>query len=166
MLCKIQDPLENTSGKCLPSQLRAGTCYSYGARRLALASEHLLANGWNVDLHPSYPSPLAPLLSKMPEHQLKALSGNGMNLQTLAAWFVYAGMSVKRKEGDKLREEHRLLEAVLKKDSDGEASDDDDAADATAPQDEDGEDREEEKKETDHEEAPEEEEEEEEQSDD
>ena len=146
------------SGNWFSSQLRSCSYFSYGKRRLASASEHLLANGWNVDLHRSYPCPLAPLLSEMPEQQLKAISGNGMNLQTLAAWFLYVGMSVERKEGDKFREE-QLREAVLKKDSEGEASDDDDAAEAIAPQDEDGEDREEEKKETDHEKAPEEEEE-------
>ena len=34
-------------------------------------------------------------------------------MQTLACWFLYVGMNVKRKETDKLREEHALSAAVL-----------------------------------------------------
>ena len=47
----VVDVLQNpgsagdVSGKWIPSQLRSGTYYSCGARRLAFASEHVFANG-------------------------------------------------------------------------------------------------------------------------
>ena len=103
----------DSSGSSFPSQLTHGQYFSFGRRRLVLSTEHLFANGWNagVDVDSRYKSPLSPFLANLPERQAKHLSGNGMNLQTLAAWFLYCSMNVVRKECAKLTEEHGLSQA-------------------------------------------------------
>lgn len=102
----------DSSGAWFPSQLTHGTYYSFSQRRLILGLEHLLANGLNAGLHPTSVSPLAEVFQSMSGSQQKQLSGNGMNMQTLACWILYVAMNIKRKESDKLHEEHRLLQTL------------------------------------------------------
>ena len=118
------------SDPAAPEQLTHGLYYSFRQRRLILGVEHLLANGWNIGMGGSYVSPLTPLLSKMSERDLKGLSGNGMNLQMIGAWVLYCAMNVKRKEADKLREEHKLssgndLAELFEDKEEGEEEDED-----------------------------------------
>ena len=79
-----------------------------------------------VHVNSRYQSPLAPFLATLNERQVKHLSGNGMNLCTLCAWFLYCSMNVVRKESDKLMEEFKLAQESLVADS--QAADDDASA--------------------------------------
>lgn len=81
------------SGANFPCQLTHGTVFSITKGRLVLAAGSLLANGWSIMNHPSrFSSPLSHLLSTLAEHELKFLSGIGMALQALGAWFLYVAM--------------------------------------------------------------------------
>ena len=101
----------DTSGSLFPVQLKHGCVYSHSKRRLALASEHLAAQGWHVlDIHPDsrFCSPLLPMFEELGERKVKLLSGNGMSLPCIAAWFLYCLSNTVRVESSKLLEEHRV----------------------------------------------------------
>ena len=100
----------DTSGVLFPSQLKHGMYYSFTTRRLIVGLECMFANGWNVFAPPESPfsTQLSPLLHLLPENQLKSLSGNGMMLPTMAAWFVYCMMNTVRVESVKIMKEHAL----------------------------------------------------------
>ena len=115
----------DTSGTLFPSQLKHGLYYSFTARRLILGLEYMFANGWNV-FEPegaTFSSVLTPMLRKLSENQIKQLSGNGMMLPAIGAWFLYVCMNTVRVESSKIMEEHRLANLHVGKD--GAESEDD-----------------------------------------
>jgi hypothetical protein len=98
------------AGACFPCQLTHGTLYSVTKGRLIIGAEHLLANGWNI-MQPShrFASQLGRILRQLKDSDLKFLSGNGMALQALGAWFLYVAANCRRLEGAKIFEEFSLL---------------------------------------------------------
>ena len=101
----------DTSGPLFPVQLKHGCIYSFAKRRLAIASEHLAAQGWHVlGIHSGsrFVSPVLPMLKELSTSQVKTLSGNGMSLPCIAAWFLYCFSNTIRVESAKLLEEHAV----------------------------------------------------------
>ena len=71
-----------------------------------------------MEVSARYNNPRPPFLARLPDRHVKHLGGNGMNLQTLAAWFLYCcSMNVVRTERLKLKEEHKLAQDVLSDDA-------------------------------------------------
>ena len=90
----------DTSGPMFPSQLKHNTFYSCGKRRLCTGLEGMVANGWHIFENETskFSSDLAPFLKTLTESQLKSLSGNGMSLPPLCAWFLFVAMNTRRRE--------------------------------------------------------------------
>ena len=112
-LADLEQSPTATQGTCgweFPCQLTHGVIKSWRGERIFVGLEHLSAHGWHVlpGAMEDYQSPMAPLFSKMSDHALKKLSGNGMSLQALAAWTVYCLAHCARVESPKLLEEYRL----------------------------------------------------------
>lgn len=119
----------DTSGILFPSQLKHGCYYSFGARRLVMGLEFMFANGFNVfeDPDSQFSSNLTPVLKTLKEHQLKALSGNGMMLPAMGCWFLYVLMNTVRIESVKMTKEHALASKATQPE-DAEADDFEDDA--------------------------------------
>lgn len=114
-----------TYGHSFPSQLTHGTIYSWGAQRIFLGAEHLLANGWHLwpSLGSAPPSPMSPMLLSLNDRQQKFVSGNGMSLPAVAAWVLYCLSNTVRVESPKLLEEAALW-GDMHADRDGDDDDD------------------------------------------
>ena len=115
----------DTSGPLFPVQLRHGHLYSFKKRRLCLGLEHLHAQGWNVFGDSCFETPLLPLFKSLKESAIKDLSGNGMHLPCIAAWYLYVMTHVVRLEDSKLLQEHRLSSAAVERATEEESHNED-----------------------------------------
>ena len=121
----------DSSGSEFPSQLKHGLFYSFDVRRLILGLEGMFANGFNV-FEPdgaAFSSSLTPMLRRLSEGQIKHLSGNGMHLPSVCAWFVYVLMNTKRVESNKFVKEARLAKQAVSEEEEAEDENDDFAKD-------------------------------------
>ena len=76
----------------VPALLRRTNLWLFGQRRLALPSEHLECQGWNLFGDPAclYKSPITPeQLQNMKPARVKSFAGNGMHLQVLASVLAF-----------------------------------------------------------------------------
>ena len=95
-----------TPGHNFPVQLCHGhiLCFGCGADewKIATGKEHMVANAFHsLDAAASKQFPVCPLMSvldamDLKECQLKAMSGNGMNLFTQSAWMMYVMSHIER----------------------------------------------------------------------
>ena len=103
LICDVEQNVGSpgdTSGSMYPSQLKHNLFYSFGKRRLCTGLENMVANGWHIFEEPpdKFSSELAPFLKGLKEQYLKSLSGNGMSLPPLCAWFLFVAMHTARRE--------------------------------------------------------------------
>ena len=76
----------------VPALLRRTNLWLFGQRRLALPSEHLECQGWNLFGDPAclYKSSITPeQLQNMKPARVKSFAGNGMHLQVLASVLAF-----------------------------------------------------------------------------
>ena len=93
-ICDVQQwPASGCSkaGPHFPCQLTHGSITSLAKWRIAVGFEHLLAQGFHVFpiANAKYRSPLVDVLRKLPNENLKKLSGNTMSLPAFAAWIAF-----------------------------------------------------------------------------
>ena len=117
----------DTAGGHFPCQLTHGHVVAYRKRRLVIGMEHLFAQGWHVfpqegDL---FVTKLLPKLQTLSEGNLKKLSGNGMHLPSIAAWYLYCFSRIVRSEDTKLRQEATLAGSSLGRDAEDTEHEDD-----------------------------------------
>ena len=84
----------------VPALLQRTNLWLFGQRRLALPSEHVECQGWNLFGDPAglYKSSITlEKLQKMKPARVKSLAGNGMHLQVLASVLAFT-VAVMEKE--------------------------------------------------------------------
>ena len=119
----------DTSGAFFPCQLTHGHLYAHRKRRLIVGMEHLCAQGWHVfpqedDL---FATPLLPKLRTLSENALKKLSGNGMHLPCLAAWWLYVMSRIARVHSPNFVGEHSLANAEAESEHEDESDKNDES---------------------------------------
>ena len=90
-LCQSADYMAPSCGH-VPALLQRTNLWLFGQRRLALPSEHLECQGWNLFGDPAclYKSPITlEQLQHMKPARVKSFAGNGMHLQVLASVLAF-----------------------------------------------------------------------------
>jgi len=88
------------AGPFFPCQLTHGTICDLKFKRVALGSDHLVANGWHLHrkLSSEYYFPCADFFRKrLSNEEQKMVAGNGQSLPAIAAWYMYVFCNVARR---------------------------------------------------------------------